>query len=47
MDKLILAIVFALMLSFDVIAGETVTIIDPAGELQICKVTESGVIVCL
>jgi len=34
MDKLILAIMFALMLSFNVIAGETVTIIDPAGELQ-------------
>lgn len=47
MDKLILAVMFALMLSFNVIAGDTVTIIDPAGDLQICKVTESGVIVCL
>lgn len=28
-------------------AGETVTIVDPSGDIQICKVTESGAIVCL
>ena len=28
-------------------AGETVTIVDSAGDVQICKVTESGAIVCL
>ena len=28
-------------------ANETVTIVDENGDVQICKVTESGVIVCL
>lgn len=28
-------------------ANETVTILEPDGNIQICKVTDSGVIVCL
>lgn len=28
-------------------ANETVTILEPDGSIQICKVTDSGVIVCL
>ena len=44
MNKFLFLIIF---LSFFSYAAETVTIIDKNGELQICKVTESGVIVCL
>lgn len=32
---------------FDVRANETVTILEPDGNIQICSVTDSGVIVCL
>lgn len=31
----------------DAYANDTVTILEPDGSIQICKVTESGVIVCL
>lgn len=31
----------------DAYANDTVTILEPDGTIQICKVTESGVIVCL
>ena len=31
----------------DANANETVTILEPDGSIQICSVTESGVIVCL
>ena len=31
----------------DASANDTVTILEPDGTIQICKVTESGVIVCL
>lgn len=31
----------------DAYANETVTILEPDGSIQVCKVTESGVIVCL
>ena len=31
----------------DANANETVTILEPDGSIQICKVTDSGVIVCL
>lgn len=43
MKKLFLVLFF----SFSVFANETVTIVDKNGDIQICKVTESGVIVCL
>ena len=43
MKKILLILLF----SFSVFANETVTIVDKNGEIQICKVTESGVIVCL
>ena len=36
-----------LIFSLQCYANETVTIIDKNGDIQICKVTESGVIVCL
>ena len=45
MNKLM--VVVGLMLSLNVIGGETVTIVSPSGDIQICKVTESGAIVCL
>lgn len=32
---------------FEANANETVTILAPDGSIQICSVTESGVIVCL
>jgi hypothetical protein len=35
------------LFSISAIANETVTIVDENGDVQICKVTESGVIVCL
>ena len=51
MDKeCILVIVIAAIIYFivmDAKANETVTILEPDGNLQICKVTPSGVIVCL
>ena len=43
MKNLILILLFALT----AVANETVTIVDKNGDVQICKVTESGVIVCL
>ena len=43
MKKLLLAFLF----SISAFANETVTIVDKNGDVQICKVTESGVIVCL
>jgi hypothetical protein len=43
MKKLLLILLFAL----PVVANETVTIVDENGDVKICKVTESGVIVCL
>ena len=35
------------LFSIAAFANETVTIVDENGDVQICKVTESGVIVCL
>ena len=43
MKKILLILLF----SFSVFANDTVTIVDKNGDIQICKVTESGVIVCL
>ena len=43
MKKLLLIFLF----SISAFANETVTAIDKNGDVQICKVTESGVIVCL
>lgn len=43
MNKILLILLF----SFSVFANDTVTIVDKNGDIQICKVTESGVIVCL
>ena len=40
----LLVCVFIISTAF---AGDTVTIVDPSGDIQICKVTESGAIVCL
>ena len=31
----------------DAYANETVTILEPDGSIQVCTLTESGVIVCL
>ena len=36
-----------LLFSISAIANETVTIVDENGDVQICKVTESDMIVCL
>ena len=51
MDKeyiLILAVTFLIWLWIqDANANETVTILEPDGSIQICSVTDSGVIVCL
>jgi len=51
MDKeyiLILVITFAIWFFIqDANANETVTILNPDGSIQICSVTDSGVIVCL
>ena len=51
MDKeyiLILVITFLIWLWIqDANANETVTILAPDGSIQICSVTDSGVIVCL
>ena len=44
-DLMFLLLIF--LFSISAIANETVTIVDENGEVQICKVTESGVIVCL
>ena len=35
------------LFSISAFANETVTIIDKNGDEQICKVTESGLVVCL
>ena len=43
MKKLLLI----LLLSLPLMANETVTIVDKDGNIQICKVVPSGVIVCL
>ena len=43
MNKLLLIFLF----SISAFANETVAIVDKNGDVQICKVTESGVIVCL
>jgi len=51
MDKqciLVLVVTAAIyFMVHDVNANETVTILEPDGSIQICKVTDSGVIVCL
>jgi len=51
MDKeyiwvLVISAVIYFMIA-DAYANDTVTILEPDGTIQICKVTESGVIVCL
>lgn len=50
MDKQILLIVLIASAIFFIMesvkANETVTIFEPDGGLQVCKVTESGVLVC-
>jgi len=43
MKKIILIFLFTL----PAVANETVTIVDKDGNIQICKVVPSGVIVCL
>jgi len=43
MKKLLLILLFTI----PAIANETVTIVDKDGNVQICKVVPSGVIVCL
>ena len=43
MKKLLLIFLF----SISTFANETVTIVDKDGNVQICKVVPSGVIVCL
>jgi len=40
-------IILILLLTLPAIANETVTIVDKDGNIQICKVVPSGVIVCL
>ena len=51
MDKeyvwvLVITAVIYFMVS-DAYANETVTILEPDGSIQVCTLTESGVIVCL
>ena len=43
MKKLLLILLFVL----PVVANDTVTIMDEDGNIKICKVVESGAIVCL
>lgn len=42
---IIVSIIYFIIM--DAKANDTVTILEPDGNIQICKVTDSGVIVCL
>ena len=44
LNKLLIII---LLFSFPIFANDTVTIMDEDGNIKICKVVESGAIVCL
>jgi len=46
MIKTFITVVLLITISF-IQANETVTIVDEDGNVKICSVTESGVIVCL
>ena len=40
-------LIITLLFSFPIFANDTVTIMDEDGNIKICKVVESGAIVCL
>ena len=40
-------LIITLLFSFPIFANDTITIMDEDGNIKICKIVESGAIVCL
>ena len=46
-ETLVLAMCFLVLVSFEVIADSTTTIMSPDGSIKVCSVGSNGVIICL